>query len=270
MKTKIFIIALLLFSSICKSQITLEHSYLTTSSTTYLNIINLSNSGYKYYLLDNANHTLKFYNLNHTLWKTITLTIPSGYTSLSVGNISETLFNADALIELSYSYYKYIATPVPHLDCQAKIINENGTVLLTIPNAIGAYAQSTGANGWKLIVTMDSVNTTGVASYDVYSLPGTMPTAILENDDNNIAALSNPYPNPSSNTVTINYQLPTGTNSGEIVFYNLAGEEIKRFQVDNSFKTLELNNSDLSVGTYLYHLETTNDISAAKKMVVIK
>jgi len=270
MKTKILIISLLLFSSICKSQVSLEHSYPASSSKNYISLVNLTNSGYKYVLQDNINNTVKIYNLNHSLWKTITLNVPSDYRLEDVGNISETLFNLDALVELSYSYSKLILSNPSYMSNESKIINENGSVLLTIPNCYYPRAFSTGTNGWKLFASIDSSTSSGIASNDIYSLPGTMPIMITENEINNSNALSFPYPNPSQTSTTINYKLPEGTNTAEIVFYNLNGQEIKRFKVDNTFSTLELNNSDLPSGTYLYNLLSSNFMTDAKKMIIIK
>ena len=271
MKTKIIIVALLLLSSICQSQITLEHSYPPTNNDCSLGVVNLTNSGYKYLVQDGINYTVKLYNLNHSLWKTITLNVPTGYTYGGAYNISENLFNLDGLVDIEYIYYQYVSTPKPHEHYVTNIINENGSMLLSLPNCSGGSVWSTGANGCKLTATIDSTNSSGIDSLNIYSLPGTMPSSnIIENGSNNIDALSYPYPNPSKSTVTINYQLPIGINSAEIVFYNLAGTEIKRFQVDNTFNTLEINNSDLPAGTYIYNLVTPNNISSAKKMVVIK
>jgi N-acetylneuraminic acid mutarotase len=78
------------------------------------------------------------------------------------------------------------------------------------------------------------------------------------------------YPNPTSNTTTIDYQLPSGNQQGEIVFYDLQGKEIKRFHLDNTSNSLLLSTSDLPAGTYYYHLQTANNTSAGKKLVVIK
>ena len=264
MKVKIIVIVFVMFSSICKSQITLEHSYPTNLGT-----INFAISGYKYYSQNMSNYSITFYNLNHSLWKTINLNIPLGYSFSGISNISETLFNLDAFVEVSYGYYKYIDTP-PHFEKTYLVINENGTILLTIPNCANAYPNNTGANGWKFLAPIDSVNTNSLSYTNVYSLIGSMPIMVKENEINNLGALSNPYPNPSQSNTSIDYQLPIGTNNAEIVLYNLSGNEIKRFKVDNTFNTLELNNSDLSAGTYLYQLITPNMLTSVKKMVIIK
>lgn len=82
--------------------------------------------------------------------------------------------------------------------------------------------------------------------------------------------LSDPYPNPSRSTTRIDYKLPAGINTADIVFYNISGIEVKRFKVQNTNKVLELNNSDLPAGTYLYHLIGLNNYFSAKKMLISK
>lgn len=78
------------------------------------------------------------------------------------------------------------------------------------------------------------------------------------------------YPNPSSHSTRIDYKLPTHTNEGEIIFYDLGGNEIKRFKVNNSADHLSLSTADIPAGTYLYHLQASGTSSDGKKLIVIK
>ena len=271
MKANIFIITLLFFSSTCISQISLEQTYLPSSKDNNISIVNLANSGYKFVIQDKINKTVKLYNLNHSLWKTITLNISAGYTLETVNYISETLFNLDAQVELSYTAYKFIQTPpVSYMAYDSKIINENGNILIALQNCPFPAVYSSGINGWKLLANIDSANVNSCERLEVYSLPGSMPQLAINNESNNTILLSNPFPNPSKEVTRINYILPDGTNSAEIVLYNLNGQKVKLFQVDNTFSSLELNNSDLPAGTYLYSLIIPNNISSVKKMVIIK
>ena len=123
-----------------KAQITLEHSYNYAVS-----VVNLSVSGYKYSALDATTQEVKLFNLNHSLWKTITLNIPSGYTLQSTNFISEKLFNLDNNVELLYTYYQ----TSPSTSYVSKIISETGAVLLTMPNVYNNFVSSTGTNGTK-------------------------------------------------------------------------------------------------------------------------
>ena len=82
--------------------------------------------------------------------------------------------------------------------------------------------------------------------------------------------VSNAYPNTTNNSTRIDYTFPSGVNEGQIVFYDLQGKEIKRFKVDKTFDHLLISTSDIPAGTYFYQLQTANQSSAGKKMVVIK
>ena len=55
-----------------------------------------------------------------------------------------------------------------------------------------------------------------------------------------------------------------------IQFRAIQGKEVKRYKVDNTFNSLELDARDLPGGTYLYQLISGSNSSSAKKMVVIK
>ncbi|MGZ4117244.1 MAG: hypothetical protein ACXVPY_07165, partial [Bacteroidia bacterium] len=66
------------------------------------------------------------------------------------------------------------------------------------------------------------------------------------------------------------YTLPDGTTEGEIIFYDIIGNEIKRFKVDRTFTSLLISTADIAAGTYYYQLQTVGNASTAKKMVVIK
>jgi hypothetical protein len=50
----------------------------------------------------------------------------------------------------------------------------------------------------------------------------------------------------------------------------MQGKEIKRFKVDKTFDHLLISTSDIPAGTYFFQLQTSNQNSAGKKMVVIK
>lgn len=105
---------------------------------------------------------------------------------------------------------------------------------------------------------------------EIYSLCGTLPTgmSITKPDDYN--DLSSPYPNPTMSYTRIDYTLPEDVISGEMVFYDIRGSEIKRFKVDHGFTNLQLNTSDLKAGTYYYNLQISGKASEGKKLVVIK
>ena len=81
--------------------------------------------------------------------------------------------------------------------------------------------------------------------------------------------ISNPFPNPTNDKTTINYELPEGVNQGKLVFYDANGNVVKEFNVDNSFNDLQVSNSDLSAGTYYFQLQTSKGTSGGKKLILI-
>jgi len=52
--------------------------------------------------------------------------------------------------------------------------------------------------------------------------------------------------------------------------YNIQGAEVKRYKVDNTFKDILLDNTQLAAGTYFYQLQTKKGMVGTKKMVVVK
>jgi hypothetical protein len=264
MKKSILFIALLVVGISGKAQISLEHSYPSTSLQTILQPCNLTGTGWHYWLGDYVNKTVKVYDINHSLTKSIALTVPATYTVLGVSNVSDQLFNSDNLLEVCYYYYK--VSPISY---EAKIINENGTVVQTITNCNYAIPYNLGTNGWKLVCRLDSAGTSSVASWDVYGLPGSIPS-FIHNNGGNGTSLAEPFPNPATDRTIIPYSLPNGTNVAEIIISDLNGNEIKRYKVDNAFNTLELTTKDLPAGTYFYQMQATGISSASKKLIVIK
>lgn len=288
---KILFIALLAFGMSAKAQISLEHTY-DSASTFYtelspgsgsthsqLMIINFEVSGERYVKINRWARTIDIYEMNHSFIKSISLaslpTMPATNGQLSdILYISEQLFDTDPKIEFLYCTMSPLYTG---------IYNEDGTLLFTeiaapairlnIPvQQLPIYNT---AYGTKMILSYTGSNITDFKA-KVFSLPGTLTTAIQEDNTpllNEYASnlkLSAPYPNPTENTTQIDYTLPKGITHGEIVFYTLAGAEIKRFKVDNTFNTLLISTADIEAGTYYYQLQTAAENSGGKKMVVIK
>lgn len=277
MKTKTLILSVLI-CALSKAQITLENAYPATAQYQNMQVIELVKSGYKYQL--NNNNIVKLYNLNHSIFKSITLPVPVGF-NVVVAGASDSLFNTDNLIEVAYYYYAYTSTVTPAtFTYETKVVDENGSTIITIPQ--GTYPQIvyTGkANGYKMIVNVDSTNKNTLKQINVYSLVGGLPmhsqtptngniTNLVEYTNTNI--ITGAIPNPSANKTTIGYQLPLGESFGEITLFDINGKELKHYQVDGNFSTLELDNSELASGTYIYQLTTAGGKSSAKKMVVVK
>jgi len=165
MKTTLQIL-LLFFTCGSFAQITLEHTYSEGTVTR----VNLEYSGEKYYVLKSATNELMFYNADHSFWKTIVLSAPAPnqFTSTQVFHVSEAKINSDVDIEIVYGYFNDIAKYF-----ESKVISEDGTVLLTIPNASSVYLDEVPGLSDKLITENTGSNTNS----KVYSVPD----LVLEN-----------------------------------------------------------------------------------------
>jgi hypothetical protein len=279
-KTILFSIVLFAFVIKVNAQITLEHTYdsagayFSNTTVQQLYIVKLEVDGEKIVFVDRADKLVKFYNLNHTPWKNISFAAATdlrpNVNGQAIIYISQHLFNTDDAIEFLYvDYTGFLDTLV------TQIINEDGSVLFTAnqqaPSVVSTAPQvqfpiyNTNA-GTKLILS----GTDGKAYY--YSLVGTLTNGIIAAPDNELKRLqaSFAYPNPTNSDTRIDYTLPNGVNTGEIVFYDTQGKEVKRFNVDNTFNSLLVSTEDLQSGIYYYNLQTAQGNSGAKKLVTVK
>ncbi|MFY9309945.1 MAG: T9SS type A sorting domain-containing protein [Bacteroidia bacterium] len=276
-----FSIALFAFTIKVNAQITLEHTYNSAGSLVafpnyqQLYIVNLEVDGEKYVFVDRANKEVKFYNLNHTLWKTIsyagTIDLNSGSNTRDILYISQHLFDTDNEIEFLYDDIDQNDAFVS----VTQIVNEDGSILFTENNA-GPWVKINfpqpqlsiynTVSGTKMILSLSN------GDANVYSLAGTLSAGIVANPSSELNQLktSVAYPNPTNSSTKIDYTLPNNITKGEIVFYDTHGKEIKRFNVDNTFNSLLISTEDLQSGIYYYNLQTTQGNSGAKKLVTVK
>jgi len=249
-----FIMLMMAISVYTCGQITLDHTY-----TGWASVADLSVSGYKYHVLDTQAKTLKLYNADHSLWKTVNLSVPAGYTLMTaVYNVSENLFSLDGKVGFSYSYY----TTTPDYQAETKVINENGTVLLTIAGANYAYAYDMDGES-KLLAYIINYSTSTYTT-KVYDLPGDFATGIAGIPQEQLL----PYPNPATQAITIPYSANEMTYGGEIRVFNSGGQLMKSFQVDQSFDHIIIQPGMLSSGVYHYKiLNSTGELDAGSFVV---
>ena len=285
MKKTIFLMTMFMLSILnTKAQMTLAQSY-SSSFLGWQNaeIVNLSISGKKILVLTNSN-TLSFYNLNYTLWKTITLptigTFSPGNSSgisLELGTAagtvlypSEQLFNTDPLLEVAVFYGSASGS-----NSAIYIINENGIAVDSITNVLWH------GSDWSPMLVYSTSSTSFVAivstttNVNIYSLPGTIPCDACSNglglgSIQKPVQVSEPIPNPSKDQVKITFTLPEGTKQGVIDLYSIDGKLLKSYTVDNTFGFITIDNSNLPSGMYYYNLITDGNITTTKKMIVLK
>ena len=272
------LIALMAITFNSMAQITLEHTYSGAASSggqTFIDVIHLTSSGYKYMVVDNGTQKIRLYNLNHTVFRTISIPAqPQPQYGFSISYVSDQLFNTNAS-DIEYM----ISNRNTQTTQKITIYDETGNVLFnqvdSVNNAITRITYT--PDGVKMFIFNGNTD----SSAYVYNLPGQLPcndcangiiSGFAANEESNAPEIniSNSYPNPATNSTRIDYTLPSGVDEGQIVFYDLNGKELKRFRVDRSFDHLLISTADISSGTYYFQLQTSDQASVGRKLVVIK
>ncbi len=252
---KLPICLLLLIAAISLSgQITLEQSYAHSG-----NLTELSDGEFKYFMMDVPLKQVRLYNEDHSLYKTISLTIPSGYYLYDVKFVSRNIFNQDVNIELLYIYQKY--EPIDGVDAYSyglRVISEGGTMLLTLDN--GGFAEILeGSDGPKLLAYQYIFYDTYYLVYtNVYKLGGELKSA----DKQTFSSLKL-YPNPVNEELTIN--APPGTGTVIINITDLAGRKVISENYETQGGRVSIPVNSLPAGTYLVTLhEDSGEMSSGK------
>ena len=243
---------------------------LETTYTASANICQMENAGEVYYLMDVVNYQCRIYNMDHVLYKTISLPTPDGYYLEDVQFVSEKLFNEDNLIELVYSYSKFVPTTESYYyTYEAKLINENGNTLLTIPGAGHTNVIETVTSGKKFLVYIYDYS---VIPYITHTQVYELPESTLKSETFSLSSIEmgGAFPNPASSVVNIPVQLPSGVPSGSCELYDMAGRKVSSYPIRESTHNLVISTGNLAPGTYFYHLESGNLSSASKKIIIQK
>jgi len=261
-------IILLLFTAITGlqmqvfSQITLEKTYSGVSA----GVAHTETYGDKYYVMDVAGSQCRIYNLDHSLWKTVNLSVPSNYYLYDIQYVTDHLFNSDNTLEMLYVCYNYNSSG-QYYTYDTRIATETGTQLLDIPGAGYNWITEVGTGGTKLLsyiydysVSPYTINT------KVYSLPGTLPSGVSQVQQ--AATTLKAWPNPVNGTLTIEFSLPDGARQARLNVINSSGQQVKSFTVDGTFNNLLLDTGDLPSGIYFWNLEAPGFKSTAQKIIV--
>jgi hypothetical protein len=230
-------------------------------------VVNLETLGYKYYLMDVPNSQCRIYNMDHSLYKTISCSVPSGCYLSDIKFLSENLFDTDSGIELLYTYYKYYSGS-DYYEYDSKVINDDGSQIVFIDGALYNYVNKTGEETYKLFSYCYNFSVfPEVVWTNIYSLPGT-PAVNAVTFDNSSKLNLNAFPNPASNTLKVNYVLPENVREGVLRLFDSSGRSVNEFVVDHFSNHLDLDVSQLESGVYFYFIEADGTISASQKLVV--
>jgi len=272
MKQLLLILFSILISLSSISQMLPEKVYNYSIGTTKINT-----TTYKYFLMDVVTSQCRIYNMDHSLYKTISCPVPANNFLYDIKFVSGNVFNTDNLIELYYSYYEWVTTTTGgsgtsgYYKYGAKVINENGNVILDCNNALYAYILKVSDTEGKLFLYLydNSVNPYKIWT-NIYSLSGDA-NAIISLEEKNLKSLeieTDAYPIPTNDNITIYYEIPENNKTGNLKIFNQFGIEVKSYIVDNTFENIIINTSEFDKGMYLYFIECGNIKSETKKFII--
>lgn len=262
---RFFLTSVLLFSLIAGfAQVTFEKTY-DYSAT----VVNLETIGFKYYLMDVPNSECRIYNMDHSLYQTIDCPVPNGYFLADVKYVSEQLFDDDSDIELAFTYYKTVTTTNSYYYIYgAKVVSEDGTVLQTIDNAQYIYVNQTGDFEYKLFAyCFDYSASPEIVWTSIYGVPGTS-VSVISSPNSQEDVFLNAYPNPASDVIKLEYELPVNVRNAQLYIINSNGNMVKDYMIDGHSTNISMNVNDLSSGVYYYYIKYDKHQSESRKIIV--
>lgn len=246
---KITLLALFLTSTLSFSQATLEHSYIINQDEGGDQSYFFNTETASYHYTFDTNNVLKIYTENHSVYKTLTLPVDSGYAINNMYLFTDKLFNSDNLIEF------LLVTRSPTGTHKMSLINENGVVLQQFGDKQDALIVKTLSNNYKLI-TQKATYASNIytTTKDVYALTGSLSVNQSKALSKSLVA----YPNPVKDVLNItnpSYK----TADANLKVYSVSGKLVLEKNIaDNNEDFIKLDVSGLQSGVYVYKI---NEVS---------
>lgn len=250
----------MLASGLAQAQITPEKVYQGSGE-----MIRLSNGDYKYQMTRLGANQVTVYNLNHSIYKQ--LTVPGLSTSYE---LRSTQYVSDALFDLNPNNIEYIATYGSTTGSgvsKAVIYSETGTQLAVLDSAnyyVSIYNTPSGAKLLNTIRVYSNASTLTKEYTRVYSLAGRLALRVATPT---LTDATGAYPNPAFAFVNLPYSVEAG-KSGVLKVYDVSGRLVKSYQVDSHIDHLEMSARDLRPGVYLYNVETAAGASSSRRFSI--
>jgi Secretion system C-terminal sorting domain len=292
MKKVIIILMVASMTYNAMAQAVKEHAFDDQTSIN-IQMIRLENAGQKICLvnrIDSTSFRYVFYNLDYSEFRTISVNlnpifIITDYNSpsLYISYIAQNVFDQDPDIDIMGQLTYYDDNNAEY--AQVLVFHEDGSILFQsdVDNTNAWLCSSTATNsslvssltntdaGAKMILDVYYFNE-GAYSYDVYGLPGTLPTSAAnqgssdEEPGNTLSA----YPVPAREVVHMDYKLNEDQRTGTIEITNAQGQIVKKIQVGDSRGVVSIPVAQYSDGVYSYKLNTSRGVSRSGKMMILK
>lgn len=136
----------------------------------------------------------------------------------------------------------------------------NGTIICNN----GAVELNTGASIKGRVFTTNGTLTTAAVTVVAENIPGNCWTVGVApvNATNNVATV---YPNPFSNSLTIEVTNVSDINTSELRIYNMVGEEIMMVPITKG--STSVSTTDLPSGMYFYKITSNNKVLQSGKLI---
>ena len=210
---------------------------------------------YKFYnQVPNAN-SFNIYNWDGSLYRTVSINAPSGYTISNVYCVSKQCFNNDNNLEMCVVL---TSSSVDNTRSKLWLIDENGSMIQDLGSAYMWFCYLASHNNETSMVAVSYMLDANyqTTNYSViYSLPGSGTVSALEV---NQSIIGNAFPNPTINMVTIPYQL-NGKATSNINIYDAGGRLVKTVAVGSDFNEVRLDVTAFPKGVYTYECEGKSD-----------
>jgi hypothetical protein len=280
---RFFIILLTVFlSHDASAQIELEHSYPNAGyagsnvANQQLYVVNLESAGAKYLYANKAGKKLRFYNLDHTLWKVIdysaAIDLNPDYNLQVILYVSQHLFDLDDEVEFLYTDNSSGSVQ----EFVTQVVNEDGSIIFTAENQVPRMTATVPQDqlpirntpeGAKLILSDDG---SGNGEAHVYGLPGSLAVSVEEDVFMQFTQSSlKTFPNPTTQEVKVEYHVPFGMQ-GALRFTDELGRTVQTVPLPSHEGSYTLDASTLGTGVYLCTLLSGAEVLATQKLSVIR
>jgi len=221
----------------------------------YTHRVDLEISGETYYYVDEATREIKLFDGDHNLWKTIIPSVPSNAGMGLIQHLSEHTIIKDDKIEIVFSFH---VTENEITQYESRVINEDGTDLLVLPNATYAKLRDLPGADPKLVAYYLQEDNSYIT--EVYGLP-TSPT-LTEEVPSGESVIS-VFPNPATDILEIEL---TNSQIKFVRIFSLSGQLLQKFEPESAKTVLDL--SVLKAGSYILEVQDEAGNTFKEKVIV--